>query len=256
MKKYLLLFSLFVCSLAAGAQTLRGDVNEDGTVDVADITEIINIILHGDEEGDDDDEPVVTPSQPAFDSRAVDLGLSVKWASCNVGAKVPEGYGGYYAWGETEEKGDYSWSTYKYCDGIENTLTKYCTNSYYGTVDNKTTLEPCDDVATVEWGKMWRMPTLAEQDELRNNCTWEWTTLNGVNGWRVTGPSGNSIFLPAAGFRSGSEVSFQGTYGLYWLSTLSSGDSNNASYLYFDSIESYSGRRNRYHGHPVRPVCE
>ena len=104
----------------------------------------------------------------------VDLGLSVKWATCNVGATTPEGYGNYYAWGETKPKSTYDWSTYKYCNGDRYSMTKYCTNSEYGIVDNKTTLELSDDAAHVNWGGSWRMPTKAEQDEL-NNCTWTWT---------------------------------------------------------------------------------
>ena len=224
----------------------KGDVDGDGSIDVADVTEVVNIILNPD--SDDD--------TPTTDSRAVDLGLSVKWASSNVGATAPEEYGGYYAWGETEEKSDYSWDTYKYCNGTSTSTTKYCTRSSYGTVDNKTTLEPTDDVATVKWGGSWRMPTKAEQDELRNNCTWTWTTLNGVNGYRVTGPNGNSIFLPAAGHRYGTEVNGQGSSGGCWSSSLNSSYSYNAYGLHFDSSDCGWYNGSRYFGHSVRPVCE
>ena len=187
---------------------------------------------------------------------AVDLGLSVKWACCNVGATSPEDYGGYYAWGETEEKSDYSWSTYKWCNGSYDTMTKYCTQSSYGTMDNKTTLELSDDVAHVKWGGSWRMPTLDEIKELIYDCSWSWTTQNGVNGYKVTGPNGNSIFLPAAGYRNDDDVSRRGSYGYYWSSTLYSSDSNYANGLYF-----YSGRHGwygnrRYFGHTVRPVTD
>ena len=174
MKKiYLFLTALMLC-IAAGAQTtIKGDVNGDGTVDIADVTEVVNIILNPD--SDDD--------TPTGDPRAIDLGLSVKWASCNVGATAPEEYGGYYAWGETEEKSDYNWITYKHCNGSnETTMTKYCTDSSYGTVDNKTTLEQEDDVATVKWGGNWRIPTREELQELIDKCTWTWTTYNEVNG--------------------------------------------------------------------------
>ena len=157
---------------------------------------------------------------------------------------------------EVSSESNYNWTTYKYCNGSSTTLTKYCTKSSYGTVDNKTTLEPEDDVAHVQWGGSWRMPTRAEQDELRNNCTWEWTSLNGVNGYCVTGPNGNSIFLPAAGCRYGTEVRFQGSDGGYLSSSLSNYHSYDAYNLhfgrsYYDWFYYY-----RYSGHSVRPVCE
>ena len=187
----------------------------------------------------------------------VDLGLSVKWATFNVGATKPEEYGGYYAWGETEEKEDYSWSTYKWCNGSSTTMTKYCTNCYNGTVDNKAILDPEDDVAHVKWGGNWRMPTGAEQGELRNNCTWTWTTHNGVKGYKVTSKSnGNSIFLPAAGYRVGTGLSYSGSSGRYWSSSLYGSDSSGAFYLYFSSGGygwSYGGR---YYGFSVRPVSK
>ena len=188
----------------------------------------------------------------------IDLGLpsGLKWATCNVGASSPEEFGGYYAWGETEEKDNYSWSTYKWCRGSYDTQTKYCTDSSYGTVDNKTVLDPEDDVAHVKWGGTWRMPTLDEQKELLNKCTWNWTTQNGVNGYKVTGPNGNSIFLPAAGYRDGTGAYHRGSYGYYWSSSLDSDDSYGACCLYFGS-----GRRGwycdyRYLGHSVRPVSK
>ena len=192
---------------------------------------------------------------PTTDSRAVDLGLTVKWASCNVGATAPEEYGGYYAWGETEEKSDYEWYTYKYCNGILTSMTKYCTSSSDGTIDNKTTLEPADDVASVKWGGKWRMPTLDEIKELKDNCTWEWTTLNGVKGYRVTGPNGNSIFLPAAGYSSGTEEYSQGFVGGYWSSSLDSSNSGRAYGLFFISGSYVWVNNDRYYGRTVRPVC-
>ena len=134
-------------------------------------------------------------------------------------------------------------------------MTKYCTSVAYGTVDNKTTLEASDDVASVKWGGSWRMPTRAEQDELRNNCTWKWTTLNGVNGYRVTGPNGNSIFLPAAGYRYGTGVFNQGSYGHYWSSSLNSSISYGAYGLSFDSSFYDWDNDLRYFARTVRPVC-
>ena len=95
--------------------------------------------------------------------------MSVKWATCNVGATKPEEYGDYFAWGETDPKSTYDWSTYKYCNGSSSTLTKYNTDNSQGTVDNKTTLDLSDDAARANWGDSWRMPTDAELTELRSN---------------------------------------------------------------------------------------
>ena len=186
----------------------------------------------------------------------VDLGLpsGIKWAAYNVGATKPEEYGGYYAWGETEEKSNYNWSTYKWCNGSYNTMTKYCTISDYGTVDNKTVLDLEDDVAHVKWGGNWRMPTSAEQYELLENCTWQWTSVNGVNGYKVTGPNGNSIFLPAAGCRYGSDVIDRGSDGIYWSSSLGSGDGSDAYLLYFNDGHYDWSYNYRYYGQSVRPV--
>ena len=132
----------------------------------------------------------------------VDLGLSVKWATCNVGASSPEGYGDYYAWGETSTKSSYD---------EDNCATwKKKIGDIAGT---------SRDVARVKWGGSWRMPTLAECQELWGKCTWEWTTRNGVSGNKVTGPNGNSIFLPAAGSRGRESLLEAGKYGNYWSST-------------------------------------
>lgn len=187
----------------------------------------------------------------------VDLGLSVKWATCNVGASKPEDYGDYYAWGETATKSDYRWETYKWSKGTYNTLTKYCTDSDDGTVDNRTTLSSSDDVATVKWGSKWRMPTKEETQELCDKCTWTWTTQGGVNGMKVTGPNGNRIFLPAAGFRDGTGLYFRGLFGNFWSAALHGDDSCSAYYLYFGSGGSYWDRWfGRSVGFSVRPVTE
>ena len=186
----------------------------------------------------------------------IDLGLpsGLKWATMNVGATSPEDYGDYYAWGEIEEKENYSWNTYKWCNGSYDTQTKYCTS--HGTVDNKTTLDPEDDVAHVKWGGAWRMPTLDEQKELLNKCTWTWITQNGVNGCKVTGPNGNSIFLPAAGYRDGTEASYRGGLGNYWSSSLNSYDSSSAYNFHFNIRYHYWIDSYRYYGRSVRPVSE
>ena len=187
----------------------------------------------------------------------VDLGLpsGLKWATCNIGATAPEGYGDYFAWGETEPKSNYDWSTYKYCNGSYDTMTKYCTQSSHGTVDNKTTLEASDDAAQVNWGGKWRMPTSAEQDELQNNCTWTWTTRNGINGYKVTSKTnGNTIFMPAAGYRYGTSVYDVGSYGNYWSSSLTGFSSDFAYYLVFYSGNVFWYYSYRYYGRTVRAV--
>ena len=187
----------------------------------------------------------------------VDLGLpsGLKWATCNVGATTPEEYGGYYAWGETEENflAD-SWNTYKWCNGTSTSMTKYCTDSSYGTVDNKTVLDPEDDVAHVKWGGTWRMPTKAELEELLNNCNWTWTTQNGVNGYIVTGPNGNSIFLPHAGL--GRINMFKDIRGYYWSSSLDSNGCNSAYYMCFEIVDQGLYSLDRYNGQSVRPVSD
>ena len=199
---------------------------------------------------------------------AVDLGLSVKWASFNVGASKPEEYGDYYAWGETETKNDYGWSTYKWCKGTDQTMTKYCNKSSYGNngfTDTKTTLDPEDDVAHVVWGGTWRMPTKAEQDDLRNKCTWTWygsgnTEFNGVAGYKVTsnieGYTDRFIFLPAAGCRGGTYLYDVGYYGIYWSSSLSTDYPYYAYNLIFRSGRVNWNDYDRCSGPSVRPVCE
>lgn len=186
----------------------------------------------------------------------VDLGLSVKWATCNVGATSPEDYGDYFAWGETSPKSEYTWANLKYCnDTSGDSFSKYNQNQG-GTRDNRTTLELSDDAARANWGGNWRMPTRAEQDELRDKCTWTWTTMNGKNGYKVTSKSnGNSIFLPAAGYRYGSTLDRAGSYGYYCSSSLSTSDSYRAYCLYFRSGYVGWGSNGRHFGQSVRPVC-
>ena len=198
----------------------------------------------------------------------VDLGLSVKWATCNVGATKPEEYGNYYAWGETETKTTYDGSTYKWGTATYNvdrwfleTLTKYNTRSYYGTIDNKTVLELADDAAHVNWGGAWRMPTEAELKELRENCAWKWTdnyNNTGIAGYIVTGFNSNSIFLPAAGYGS-DDLGYAGHYGSYWTSSLVTDAPGDAWEVFFgsDGVFMYSGSMynfDRICGQSVRPV--
>ena len=182
----------------------------------------------------------------------VDLGLSVKWATCNVGASSPSDYGGYFAWGETSTKSSYDWSNCFDC--LDSTGDSWGTYKLGG----QTRITPTSghDTARENWGGTWRMPTDAENDELCKKCKWTWTSKNGHNGYTVTGPNGNSIFLPAAGFRRGASSYGVGEGGVYWSSTLSSSYSDNARYLYFDSSGHNTLNYYRRNGQSVRPVTE
>ena len=190
----------------------------------------------------------------------VDLGLSVQWYSVNLGATTPEGYGDYYAWGEVWPRNVYSWANYTYGDYDSETSTytmyKYNTLESYGTVDNKTTLEASDDVATAVLGSGARIPTKAEWQELLDNTTAEWTTVNNVNGCKFTAANGSSLFLPAAGYRGGSSLYSGGTHGYYWSSSLNESYPGGAWNMFFSSDGQYVGssRRNRGYGQSVRAV--
>jgi hypothetical protein len=188
----------------------------------------------------------------------------LKWASFNLGASSPEEYGDYYAWGETQPKSDYSWATYKFELGTDyrGPFSKYVTtDAGYGAVDidNKAVLEPEDDAAHVNLGGSWRMPTEAEWAELINSCTWTWTTDyngTGVSGRIVTGPNGNSIFLPAAGTRVGESLINVGGGGYYWSSTLMEDEPAKAFIFFIGSEDHYRSGSSRYFGHTVRPVVQ
>lgn len=193
---------------------------------------------------------------PAIDLSVVDLGLSVKWASCNLGASSPEEYGGYYAWGETGTKSAYNWETYKFCGRYKNeqNMTKYVfpgpmTETQYGdNVDRKSVLEMEDDAARANLGGSWRMPTHAEWAELNEKCTWTWTTLNGVSGYKVTGPNGGSIFLPKTD-------SSEYTNHCYWSSSVVEDTCYFAYAAGFDSTShSQTNHAYRYTGLTIRPV--
>ena len=244
MKKLILFASALCMSVCAMAQSEFYVYKTDGSSVQFTIADVDSISF------------TAPASDPANGHEYVDLGLpsGTKWATCNIGATKPEEYGNYYAWGETEPKTTYNWSTYKWCNGSSDTQTKYCTSSSYGIVDNKTTLEPEDDAAHVNWGGAWRMPTDAEWTELRTNCTWTWTTKNGVNGYEVKGTNGNSIFLPAAGYRVSDDSYYAGSNGFYWSSSLGTGYPYYAWYVNFYSGNVGGDNYNRYYGRSVRPV--
>ena len=190
----------------------------------------------------------------------VDLGLSVYWATCNIGASKPQDYGEYYAWGETETKLNYSWSTYKFGTSQSGPFSKYNTNSSYGTVDNKMVLDSEDDIASVKLGVEWRLPTDAEWIELIEKCTWTNTSDyngTGVKGIIITATNGNSIFLPAAGYRDGTNSKGAGSHGDYWSSSLTE-VSNCAVAVFFGSDGYYFDIYDelRFYGFSVRPVAE
>lgn len=214
-----------------------------------------------------------TGSDPISEPVAVDLGLpsGLKWASCNVGATAPEDYGDYFAWGETEpyysdqdpltwkdgKKAGYFWTSYKFELGtdVSGPFSKYVTDSYFGTVDNKTVLDPEDDAVIVNWGGTWRMPTDSEWTELRNECSWTWTTLNGVNGYRViSSTNSNSIFLPAAGLWSYKRLGSAEVHGIYWSASLHTGDPYCAWVVSFSSANVNHSEAERCLGYSVRPV--
>ena len=203
--------------------------------------------------------PVVPPVQSEYEY--VDLGLpsGIMWATCNVGATKPEEYGGYYAWGETSTKSEYNDGNYKW-ESLSKT-TKYCLYSNHGEFDGKMHLEPGDDVANVKWGGSWRMPLKDDMNELRYYCTWEWTSLNGVEGCRVTGPNGNSIFLPAAGMCWQYGHTNEGKL-CYWIGTVLEyrGEYSECAYAYCLSFGSDTAHRmsadGRYRARTVRPVTE
>ena len=190
----------------------------------------------------------------------VDLGLSVKWATCNVGASSPNEYGDYFAWGEVAPKVVYSQKSLRYCIMNEgkSTFLKYNTKVDYGQVDNKTRLELSDDVAWANWGGSWRMPTRDELDELISNCEIAWVTQGGVKGFKVSSKkNGGNIFFPAAGYRSDDYVVGEENTCHYWSSSLSTQFPHLAICGIFDSTISYTFYSNRRSdGLPVRPVIE
>ena len=192
----------------------------------------------------------------------VDLGLSVKWASCNLGAKTPEHNGDYYAWGETETKSDYNYtcSNLKYCtDSSRNhCFSKYVPShksrywSGSGIPDNKSVLDPQDDAAHVKLGGSWRMPTDSEWTELRKKCKWTWTG----RGYKVNGPSGKSIFLPVARYIDGESRDYARFKGYYWSSSLDTGSPYFAWHVFFDSYGVDRDYSPRYIGQSIRPVSD
>ena len=212
-----------------------------------------------------------------YTSEAVDLGLSVKWATLNVGAVIQHDYGDYFAWGEVESKESYTWTNYLWGDGNDTSLLKYNNQQEYGIVDNNFELDPDDDPVQTKWGDGWRMPTEAEFMELANyewnselaqwseveNCTWEWTSMFSstkrefVNGYLITskkeGFTDRSIFLPAGGCKE-SNTSCMDDFVCCWTSTLNSDYPQTAITVLLGDGHVQRGYEYRCLGLTVRPV--
>lgn len=194
----------------------------------------------------------------------VDLGLSVLWATCNIGATNPWDFGTYFAWGETKEKNDYSWETYEYCDEDEKKLTKYCTDKKYGIVDNKVSLDKEDDAAIVNWGDEWRMPTQDELAELYKNCTRTFTynyRNTGVAGFifqsKIEGYTDKHIFMPSAGFKEGLKLTNDGPNAGWWASDLyPTFKTSTAIILFYYRLNTGMAGELRCNGWPIRPVSD
>ncbi len=239
-----------VINTIAGENTYSSsaDVNTDNNTDISDIVAIINIIANGGGGSSQIETDAAVEAGLCPDTKhphAIDLGIGVYFACCNVGASSPEQYGGYYAWGETEEKSYYGYSTYKYYNsstGYQSLGSDIAGTQY--------------DVAHVKWGSGWRMPSLDQIKTLVNSCTSEWTSINGVYGRKVTGPNGGSIFLPAAGYRWDDDTDGVGSYGYYWSSTQNPDYTYYSFSLYFRSGYMYWYYFSRYYGQSVRPVTE
>lgn len=277
--------SLFVLVLAmafpfsASSALQTGDVNGDAEVGISDVTVLINYLLTGDATGlsldvadcDQNGEIGISdvtvlinylltgswPQSPVTDENYVDLGLpsGTLWATRNVGATNPEDYGDYFAWGETEPKEYYHASTYKWNDSETSTihLSKYNTKEANGTVDGKTVLDPEDDAARANYPN-GQMPSKEQLEELIANCTWTWTQVNGVNGQLVAGPNGNTMFLPATGYRLQGKLYSAGTHGSYWLNSILAIVPLNGEKMYVASGQLIYQTSSRAAGYTVRAV--
>lgn len=258
--KKLILSSLAMASLAFAAQAVTNMCvkTADGKVVKYDVENVTEVYYEESSESITDQGVTVSGKEGIY--TYVDLGVEsgTKWATYNVGASKPTEYGDYFAWGEIKPKEVYSWSTYKWCKGRDDSMTKYCTDSEYGTVDNKTVLDAEDDAATANWGSAWRMPTVKEIKELRYGCSWKWVVDfngSGVNGHLGTSKkNGATIFLPAAGYRNATGLNLAGDYGDFWSSSLVEYYSSRAYYLDFYDSDFDWFSYNRSSGRSVRAV--
>lgn len=247
----LILVSLILVStLQATAQGVIVHKSDGTKIDIP-YTELDSITTYkgviDSEQNNVDQEASITLGQD------VDLGLpsGTIWAGWNVGASSPEECGGYYAWGETEEKSDYSWATYKYWTNTDGDSIAEDSEMINIGADIRGSQY---DVASQKWGGSWRMPAYEEIEELVNKCTWTWITYKGINGFKVIGPNGNSIFLPAAGCRNGISLNSKGSGGYYWYGTLSIYSNCEAWLLLMRNGSHFLDGNSRFLGFTVRPV--
>lgn len=269
MKKTLfIIFSVIIASAISGCGS-NGIVSEENTA----VTEVSNTENINDPVATNDIVHADGPTTGTLNGHEwVDLGLpsGTKWATCNIGATKSEEFGDYFAWGETKPKELYDWTTYSYCNGSWNSLTKYSIeDGYHGDdpvsdfIDDLEILEGSDDAATVNWGKGWRMPTLEEISELAvwqkygGSCSTTCLSLNGVNGRLFTGPNGNSIFIPAAGYIERDTLHDVGSQCCCWSKELYENRHTRAWSLDFKfySEECGYGWWPRLFGFTIRPVC-
>lgn len=239
----IVLFTTYLCNISA--QGIRA-YRKDGSVIDFRYSELDSLVAY----------PYKEP-QDTEDYEFVDLGLSVKWATRNIGAETPEEAGQFFAWGEIEgyykeENHVFSWENYKWCRGKEDLLTKYCTSTKYGLVDDLILLQPEDDAASVIMGGSWRIPSEAEWRELYSNCSRTWTEKNGVKGnIFVSRVNGNSIFIPSI------RIKYKVTdIGEYWTNRIDKSYNSNAYYLEIDDDSFWFPSLSRCDGHTIRAVCE
>ena len=299
MNRALSLLFLFMSFCLVHAQDIQiGDMNGDNKLSITDVTILVDAIVNKTEtrhvySAEDfikenaltgvykingKEQRYVNGELDPYNGREyVDLGLSVKWATMNVGASTTYGNGKCYAWGETAGKDEYMLNGYQLCNGTSNTMNRYCTDSDYGVVDNKTVLSEADDAASVIWGGRWRMPSNEEFEELLSNCYCVHTTdYNGsyVDGYIIykvksdldrgvvdTKKSSETytladahIFLPASGFEKNMPYG-AGVRGYYWTSSLYADAPDNAYNIYFYPGEIYMSYFSRFCGLPIRAVC-
>jgi len=242
---------------------INADMNGDGDITIADVMKIVDFIVSGNSGGMDDVPQAYLTCPDGHHPHMIDLGLpsGTKWACCNVGAVTLEGYGGYYAWGETEEKNVYNDVSYLYATGVDDD-----NDGWYEDYHSETGFSGVwqnlggdvsgsqYDVAHVKWGESWVMPSADQIQELMDNCTYVFTNLNGVVGGWFKGPHGGMIFLPSAGYRKGNGLSHAESYGDYWSSTPNPSSAGNAYCLFFNSDEAGQNHFYRGNGRSVRPV--